>query len=345
MKMKNITIYDLAKEAGVSPATVSRILTGSTTVSEEKRQKVRELIEKYDFVPNAMARGLTVSASRTIGMLVPDVMNPYYNTVFSICCDEAYTRGYSVVLLNTFADPAREKESLAKLLEQRVDAVIVFGGKVDLASVGKEDLENMEMIAQRCRTVVGSFSPYPHTAGVCLDHRACMDMALDHLIALGHREIGFVYAGPQYIGTKWKLERMKERLEAEGFPFREEWLIESGTYRLEGGVKAAGKIAGLRHRPTAVIALNDVLAAGLLRGFREKKVEVPRDLSLMGFDNSKLTFMTSPTLTSVGYDYQAFGKTLVEYAVGDHAEDVGVNVMISCMLEKKESTGTPRTPH
>ena len=75
--MKNVTIYDLAKEAGVSPATVSRILTGSTNVSEEKRQKVRQLIEKYDFVPNAMARGLTVSSSRTIGILVPDAMNPY----------------------------------------------------------------------------------------------------------------------------------------------------------------------------------------------------------------------------------------------------------------------------
>ena len=126
--MKNVTIYDLAKEAGVSPATVSRILTGSTNVSEEKRQKVRQLIEKYDFVPNAMARGLTVSSSRTIGILVPDAMNPYYNTVFSYCCNEAYARGYSMMLLNTFSDTVRENEGFAKLIEQRVDAVIVCGG-------------------------------------------------------------------------------------------------------------------------------------------------------------------------------------------------------------------------
>ena len=126
--MKSITIYDIAKEAGVSPATVSRILTGSTTVSEEKRQKVQKLIEKYDFRPNAMARGLTVSSSKTIGMLVPDAQNPYYNSVFASCCNAAYEKGYSMLLLNTFSDPAREKGALAKLIEQRVDAVIISGG-------------------------------------------------------------------------------------------------------------------------------------------------------------------------------------------------------------------------
>lgn len=340
--MKNITIYDLAKEAGVSPATVSRILTGSTTVSEEKRQKVRELIEKYDFVPNAIARGLTAAASRTIGLLVPDVMNPYYNTVFSVCCDEAYTRGYSVVLLNTFSDPVREKENLAKLLEQRVDAVIICGGRADLATPIKEEVESVEMINRRCRIVVASHSPFSHAAGVCIDHRACMDMALDHLLSLGHRDIGFVYAGPQYIGTKWKLERLMERFEACGIPFRKEWMIEMDTYQHTGARKAACAIAELRHRPTAVIALNDVIAAGLLQGFREKQIDVPGDLSVIGFDNSMLTTMVSPTLTSVGYDYNAFGKTLVEYAVGEHAADQDVNVMIPCMMEKRESTSALR---
>ena len=339
--MKNVTIYDLAKEAGVSPATVSRILTGSTNVSEEKRQKVRQLIEKYDFVPNAMARGLTVSSSRTIGILVPDAMNPYYSTVFSYCCNEAYARGYSMMLLNTFSDTVRENEGFAKLIEQRVDAVIVCGGRVDLAEMSREVEEGMKVSDPRCRVVIASYSEFPFTAGICIDHRQCMDLAVDHLMALGHREIGFVFAGTQYIGTKWKLERLREKLDALGLPFRDEWMIECDTYRLGGGKDAAARLAALSHRPTAVIALNDVLAAGVLRGFREAQINVPGDISVISFDNSSIATLLTPELTSVGYDYELFGKMLVDYAVGEHAGKNGVNVMIPGTLVVRESTACP----
>lgn len=340
--MKSITIYDIAKEAGVSPATVSRILTGSTTVSEEKRQKVQKLIEKYDFRPNAMARGLTVSSSKTIGMLVPDAQNPYYNSVFSSCCNAAYEKGYSMLLLNTFSDPAREKEALAKLIEQRVDAVIISGGRCDLAVQGPLSEESLRLISNRCRVVITSYSNYPEFAGICIDHRGCLDLAVDHLISLGHRDIGFVYAGPEYIGTKWKLDRLKEKLESYGLPFRKEWMIESRTYAHRGGRSAAHTIAELDQRPTAVIALNDVLAAGLLQGFHEVRIDVPGKISVIGFDNAYLTDITSPSITSVGYDYDAFGAMVVDYAVGEHAQDQGINLLIPGELVCRDSTDVAR---
>lgn len=114
---KNITIYDIAKEAGVSPATVSRILTGSTSVRQEKRDRVNKLIEKYNFSPNAMARALSETRTKVIGMVMADTSNPYYNSVFAACGNEAYQRGYVTMLFNTYSRAEMEVSALTKLRE------------------------------------------------------------------------------------------------------------------------------------------------------------------------------------------------------------------------------------
>ena len=105
MQKKNVTIYDIAREAGVSPATVSRILTGSTSVSREKRERVTQLIEQYNFRPNAMARALTETRTKLIGMVIADTINPFYTSVYAACGNDAYQRGYVTMLLNTYSTP------------------------------------------------------------------------------------------------------------------------------------------------------------------------------------------------------------------------------------------------
>ena len=129
---KNITIYDIAREAGVSPATVSRILTGATAVSPGKRERVMALIEKYQFRPNALARALTENRSRLIGMVVADSGNPYYISVFTAIENEAFKRGYATLMMNTHSTPAFEIAMLTKLRELQPDAIIVCGGRIDL---------------------------------------------------------------------------------------------------------------------------------------------------------------------------------------------------------------------
>ena len=128
---KTITIYDIAREAGVSPSTVSRVLTNSANVRSEKKEKVQALIEKYNFKPNALAKGLADTKTRTIGVLAADIRNPYYAALFVSIEKAARETEYTVLLCNSLGVTDTEKELLGKLQEQRVDAIIQLGGRVD----------------------------------------------------------------------------------------------------------------------------------------------------------------------------------------------------------------------
>ena len=147
--MENISIYTIAKEAGVSPATVSRVLTGSARVSEEKRQRVQALIEKYDFRPNAMAQGLSRVETKMIGLLVSDIRNPFYSNLTVECEAAAYRRGYLLMVCNSLGDNSVEPYYLNKFYGQRVDAVIQIGGKVDELVPDPEYVDAVNRMAER----------------------------------------------------------------------------------------------------------------------------------------------------------------------------------------------------
>ena len=156
---KNVTIYDIAREAGVSPATVSRILTGSTAVRTEKRDRVMELIERYQFHPNAHARALTETHSHLIGMVVADSGNPYYTSLFAACENEAFRRGYAILMMNSHSRPGFETAMLTKLRELRPDAMIICGGRVDLEQPDEEFNQLLSSARETTRVVVGSRTP------------------------------------------------------------------------------------------------------------------------------------------------------------------------------------------
>ena len=312
---KNITIYDIAKEAGVSPATVSRILTGSTSVRQEKRDRVNKLIEKYNFSPNAMARALTETRTKVIGMVMADTGNPYYNSVFAACGNEAYKRGYVTMLFNTYSRPEMEVAALTKLREQRVDAVIICGGRIDLA---EPDLEFMQLLENTLRStpiVVGSRSPMEKIHGVAVDHKGSVDLAVDYLVRLGHRDIGFVYTGMQYYGTQEKVERFRRAMADAGLPIREEWLIDVAGYDSMSGRAGIDQLMACSRKPTALLGLNDIITAGMLQGLLDHGVRVPEDISLLGFDGTYITTITSPQLTAVDYDYGEYARMLIDAAI------------------------------
>ena len=131
MKPKNVTIYDIAKESGVSPATVSRVLTNNAKVSEEKRERVQQVIDKYNFKPNVLAKELSNARRQVIGMITADIRNPFYSELFVACEEVADQRGYTLLVCDGFSDRSREKRQLTKLANEKVDAVIQIGGAVD----------------------------------------------------------------------------------------------------------------------------------------------------------------------------------------------------------------------
>ena len=153
-KDKALTIYDIAKEAGVSAATVSRVLTNSANVRKEKRDKVQNLIEKYNFMPNAMARGLSDNKSKAIGIVAADIRNPYYSEVFVACENAAREAGYTTLLCNSLGITEREEMHLEMLQQQRVDAIIQLGGRADDLVSNGEYVEKVKQIIPNIPLVV-----------------------------------------------------------------------------------------------------------------------------------------------------------------------------------------------
>ena len=312
---KNITIYDIAKEAGVSPATVSRILTGATAVSPAKRERVMELIEKYHFRPNALARALTVTQSHLIGMLVADSGNPYYISVFTAIENEAFKRGYATLMVNTHSTPSFEIAMLTKLRELQPDAIIVCGGRIDLEQPDPAFISLLSSVRESTRLIAGSRCPMPGVPGIAIDHRASMELAMKHLMGLGHREIGFIYTGIPYYGTQQRLARFREIIQERQLPFREEWLIHVPAYDAASGRLGAEKLLQCQRLPSAILGMNDMVSAGILRELNHRGVKVPEDISVIGFDDTFVSSITSPELTSVSYDYQLFASMLLDAAL------------------------------
>jgi len=309
---KHITIYDIAREAQVSPATVSRILNGSGTVREEKRLRVQQLIDKYNFHPNAMARALSDAQTRVIGMMLADVGNPYYNSLFTACVNAAYQRGYATMMFNTLSRAELEDAAMARLREQRADAMIILGGRIDLEEPDPAFEHQLDMALETMPIVSASRSLRPTIRGVAVDHPGSMDVAMDHLLALGHTEIGFVYTGAQFYGTREKLERFRLRMAQAGLPVHEEWLIPVTGYDSPSGQEGIQKLMKLEKHPTALLGLNDVIAVGMLQGLLSHGVKVPEEMSLIGFDDTFLTNVMTPQLTAVGYDYDEYAAMLMD---------------------------------
>ncbi len=341
MEKKNITIYDIAKEAEVSPATVSRILTGTASVREEKRRRVMEVISKYDFHPNAYARALTENRNRTIAVIVAHSDNSYYSSVFAACESEAHKRGYVTLLMDTTSRPEKEISVLNRIRELRPEAVILCGGRIDLEEQDPAFTVLLRKTLGYTRIVVGARSPMPEIPGIFVDHRASVELGVRYLAGLGHREIGFVYAGGEYYGTVERLDCFRRVMGELGLPVDEKMLIGVSDYTVKAGLEGVETLLKLKRKPTALLGMNDLVSAGILQGLLAAGLHVPEDISLLGFDDTFVTGITTPKLTSVGYDYQAFGTALVQTAL-DPQNEWPQERRIPVFITERESCAPPK---
>ncbi len=336
---RTVTIYDIAQEAGVSTATVSRVLSGSASVSREKREKVLSLVAKYGFRPNALARGLSDARSKTIGILTADVRNPYYAEMFVACEEAADTMGYTVLLGNTMNSRGQEIRQLEKFLGQRTEAVIQIGGSPDELHTDEDYASSVSQMLGDIPLVVTGKLDGTGALRVCIDHIRCTQLLMEHLLELGHTDIAMVGGRADVYSTFQKRACYREMLEKRGIPFRQE-LVAEGSYNFSSGYRCMNEIFEKGLRPTAVIAINDYAAMGIRQSLREHEFEIPDDISLVSYDNTELVRMQDPPLTSVDYQYPLFGKTLVETAVaaieGERVPDLQ---WITPRLKVRKSSG------
>ena len=316
MGKQRVSIYNIAKEAGVSPATVSRVLTGNANVSSEKKMKVEALIKKYDFKPNALARGLSNLQSKLIGFLIPDIRNPFYATLAVECERAADERGYSLMLSNYLNDMDMQERNLRKMMEMRTDALIMIGGKVDELVSDEEYVEKINQITDTRPVVITGKLDGSDCYQVCIDQNHAMEEVMDYLIGLGHRRICLIGGRKDVSSTNAKRIRYRSSLRKHGIDFHEEYIVETSEYSVEAGFTVMNELleSGMR-LPTAVIAINDFMAMGIMQSIRQHDLRIPEDISVISFDNTFIAETETPRLTSVGYKYEKFGDMIIETAV------------------------------
>lgn len=339
MEKNNINIYTIANEAGVSPATVSRVLTGSARVSEDKRKKVEMLIKQYDFKPNALARGLTNIETKIIGILVSDIRNPFYATMVVECERCANDNGYMLMLCNSLGSNSMEYTHIEKLASQQVDAIIQIGGKVEELVSDEIYVEMINRIANKIPILITGKLDGADCYQVNLNEVQAMEIVMEYLIENGHQEIALVGGRPDVKSTMEKRFRYRQIMQKYGLSVREDYIITSNTYDIEGGYEAMKSCMreGLP-MPSAIIAINDFTAVGIMRYLKEQGFSVPKDVSVASFDNTYMAGGYEPSLTSVGYDYKAFGESLVKTAIAAiHKEEPPRTQLIKSKLFIRES--------
>jgi DNA-binding LacI/PurR family transcriptional regulator len=311
---RNITIYDIAQEAQVSPATVSRVLTGSANVSKAKKERIKQIIEKYNFQPNALARSLINKETKTIGFILPDITNPFFSTVFLEAEKQALSMGYTMILCNSMNDNMlnvtnTESLYLKTLCEKQVDGIIFMGGRINESRTNKEYAKEVNEILQKIPVVMIN----GRMAGVdCVkvrtDEKEGIYNLVKYLHELGHKKVGFIGGVKGITAADDKISAFKRAIKQYGMTCKEEWIIHS-PFSIEDGYAITEKMLTQRELPTAIMAVNDFVAIGALRAAEAKGLKVPDDLSITGFDGMYLTDIVRPRITTVSQNCDILGAT------------------------------------
>jgi DNA-binding LacI/PurR family transcriptional regulator len=299
------TIYDVAKEAGVSIATVSKVINETGRISSKTRKHVTEVMKHLDYQPSLVASALTKKRTNTIGLLIPDLGNLFFAEVARSIEDRAHEKGYNVVICSTDNDAGKEEKYLAWLRQKRVDGIILATGMQSDKSV-KSLLDLKLPVA-----LVARESPRLAVDTVRVDDYLGGYLAASHLTELGHTRIAVIAENMQVSSSWERVEGYKKALEEAGLPY-EEALIKVSTFDIEGGKAAARQLLELGDPPTAIFACNDLLAIGVIQVSRERGLSVPEQLSVVGFDNTLIATLTEPPLTTISQPIPDLGKRVVD---------------------------------
>ena len=297
----SISIKDIAKAAGVSHSTVSRALRHSPLISDKTGRRMRGLAEEMGYVPNAIARGLVTKSTRTIGLVVTTIADPFVADIAGGVEELALEHGYSVFLCNSNAQPHREIAAVKTLRENRVDGVIVTSSRVgDLYLPLLEEMKVPIVLINNQRNGQYVWS-------VATDNIHGGRLATDYLIELGHKRIGYIGGWSQASSSRDRLRGYKRALKAHRIPFDSQ-LVSRGNGRMEGGQEWGRKLLSLPHPPTAIFCYNDMTAIGALMALREANLRVPEDLSVVGFDDIALAAYVEPPLTTIAQSKHEMGR-------------------------------------
>ncbi|MBS4219127.1 LacI family DNA-binding transcriptional regulator [Bacillus sp. FJAT-49711] len=315
MKKGNITIYDIAKEASVSPATVSRFLTGNANVRPQTMRRIADAIEKYSFRPNSLARSLLHKQSKTIGFILPDINHPFFSTLVQKSEAHALDLGYTVFLCNTLNNSENESKYLHSLVEKQVDGIIYLGGRINDTETDEEYAQEIKKVMERVPVVFVNGQMTGVDAHVVrTDEESGIENLVELLLNLNHTKIGFLGGKKGISSTDLKKNTFVQTMKGKGFDVNEDWVLGSG-FNIESGEDVASRLLYLNERPTALICANDLVAIGVIKILTKFGLKVPEDISVVGFDDIYLAKYFPPGLTTVSQNYDQLGQTAINVLV------------------------------
>ncbi|MBE1555540.1 LacI family DNA-binding transcriptional regulator [Sporosarcina limicola] len=318
------TIYDVAKEAKVSIATVSKVINNKGHISEKTKRKVQEVIVALNYQPNMMASALMGKRTKTIGLLIPDIANPFFSELARSIEDRGHEFGYNLVMCSTDYIQEKENKYITLLKRKSVDGFIIASGFENLDKIEELVKEDIPV------AIVARDSPMFYVNTVALDDFMGGYLAASHLIELGHKNIGVI--ARDVWSNRERLRGFKQALEENKLEFTPDFEFIKEINHIEAGKYMTRKYLDAPHPPTAIFACNDLLAAGVIQGGKEVGMSVPEDLSVIGFDNTILATIIEPPLTTISQPIQNMGKEVM---------DIMISMITGEVKEKRRLTLLP----
>jgi LacI family transcriptional regulator len=302
------TIRDIARLAQVSTATVSYVINGKGRVSETLKRRVVDAMGALDYHPDQVARSLKVRKTNVIGVIIPDVTNPFYAEVMRGVEDEARSHGYSVIFCNTNESPELERQYLDTLFARRVDGVIIASDTVNLGE--------QRHAKQRFPMVFFDRTPPSFAgAGVVTDNLGASQEATQYLINLGHRRIAIIAGWKELSVSMTRLEGFRKALQESAIPLPDAYIKLGDVSKLESGYRNGRDLMMLPTPPTAVFCCNNRIALGLMRALGEMNVDCPKQVSVMAFDDFEWISSFRPFLSTIAQPTHLMGKRATEILV------------------------------
>ena len=333
---KMTRIKDVAREAGVSTATVSHVINKTKYVTDRTRNSVLKAIELCNYYPNAQARSLASGRTDIIGLVVSDIANPFFPDLVKSIEMAAFERGYNTILLNTNYDANRAADYVRRLIGLKVAGVALMTAELDPVLIQELIRKNISVVSQNFGRVS------EHMSNVVIDYAVGVDEAVSHLASLGHKHIVHV-AGPSRLdATNVRRDAFLSSV-ARHIPNAKTGVYE-GDFKFEGGRRAAVEILAADELPTAILTANDMMAFGVMKELHKAGLSIPTDISLVGFDDIAFAELTEPPLTTICLSRVELGRRTVEALMNniDQPREPGREVRIPTYLIKRGSTAPPR---
>jgi LacI family transcriptional regulator len=336
------TVHEVAAYARVSTQTVSRVMNNVPRVAARTRERVLEAIKVLDYEPNILARGLVTSRTRTIGVVVYDIANPYYGQMVRGMEDAAFSRGYDLIIGNSDADTLKDLSYLRVFRRRRVDGILAT-----ISDPSHDDLR--AWTGASCPVVfMDKFYQSEDCSYVTVNNRQAAFQAVDHLLQIGHRRIGIVTASMTAShSVKDRIAGYWDALRARGVEEEPALLVRCERQIEEGGFHAARELLQAGSLPTALFCTNDVIAIGAMRALYDSGLDIPRDMSVVGFDDVPIAALLRVPLTTVAQPIQRMGASAVELLIERIEGGASLpprHIVLEAHLVVRQSTAPPRAP-